>query len=293
MPSFSLAWHVRLKQYYENVPTATGEDNLSIPVKANNEAGSGSEKENAAKDDFPADDDTGSKKSPTKKHKISSDEVLPKKKKKYHDDDHKHRHRSHDMARKNEHTPSKSEKKHSSSSSSSTSRHSSHKKHRDEERRHSKSSSHSKDKEGERSKHRSSSSKDHRSTKSSSGTPVKKDSKSASTPIKSKLLDSSGSPFSFKFASGNAASTDKKPVGGGGDNSTESIKNILNGGEASGSAKKTPQPSPNFRVEKPSAERTNAHKLFPRYVAPKKSPEPNLLSSIMSGKPRVTFVEHE
>ena len=325
----SIAWHVRLQQYYPDEPEeadkAAGEaEGLALPsavkVAIASPNGSGSEKENAAssakssrggtgdeedeeelnkaerqqkKKDFEAEEVGGENKQRSRDGKRPSTEKSPKK---------NHHHglekKSEESIRSEERTPKKARKdedrKHHASSSSSRREggsSSSSSKRREEDRHRSSSShhkSHRRDRDKEHRRHHhssSSSSKDpHRHNSSSS-------SKHSSTPGKDLTTQSPAKPqipFKLTPSEGNSMSSSSSAGAVGDASSTEAIKNILSGkapvslsstGAGGPSSPKKAKkdvdiapasPSVTYKLDKPSQERVNASRLFPRYVTPPK-----------------------
>ncbi len=301
----SIAWHVRLKEYYEQ-PVAQPPLLSSAEMVAHEskmETGSGSEKENSTKDDAAEDscggargkelatpkklkrpagvESGGEMRTPSKKHKekpsapaspdskSSSSSSTPSKKSKHRDRDRDRDERRHHSSKHPHH----------------------HHRYHHGDGKDKKDRNHSRDKDGEK----------------------RREDRQRPLSTKSTAAESKGGDkvLEFKLA-GDAPATSEKtkspfkkdphlPLA---DNSTEAIKDILSGRKPSskggpvvsssggGGGSKSCPTTPSFKLDKPSHERKNAYKLFPKAAAKISTPknfedggsgsDHNLLGSIMS-----------
>ena len=260
-----LAWHVRLSDYYAQPQTDQQQLSASSVLQSKAETGSGSEKENSTKEDLASDDRKEALTATPKKLKRPSTDdgepevaaaTTPKKPK---------------PSTKSATTATDGRAKEKAPSASSTPSKKSKHGHRDKDRdqeRHRKhhhredDKKYSRDKERDRDRDRERRREDKHSSSSSKGN-------SASS---SKYKTDKGEKLDFKLA----PTPEKRPPSEAPivrDNSIESIKSILSGG---GSKKPEKEPArgesqslpstPSHKLERPSDERKNAYKLFPKAV---------------------------
>lgn len=257
---FLSAWHVRLKQYYKKPKPDVEMESMSAKVKSIDNSNSGSEKENASSKEDEAFGDKLDKDGERKAKKIKLEKE--------------------DRKKTAEGTPIKERKDKTKDSSSSSKRS-------------------YKDHKGDKYIARSSEKKkSYSSTNDSGHKKVRRESQDVESKSKSKERkleerdrkdreEKQRPVLDFKLASNNKKLTTEKNV-----TSTEDIKTLLHGGSPKASPKVSSSSSTNmFKVEKPSCERENVSKLFPRYISPQKPKKIietdqnniDLIGSIMSG----------
>lgn len=257
-----LAWHVRLSDYYAQPQTDHQQLAASSVLQSKTETGSGSEKENSTKEEMASDDRKEALAATPKKLKRPSTDdgeievataTTPKKPKPSSKSAPATEGREKEKASSASSTPSKKSKHGHRDKDRDQDRHRKHY-HREDDRKY------SRDKERERERERRKEDKPHSSKSNSASS--------------SKYKADKGEKLDFKLA----PTPEKRPSAEAPivkDNSTESIKSILSGGggkklekaepTSQGESQSLPS-TPSFKLERPSDERKNAYKLFPKAV---------------------------
>lgn len=260
----SIAWHVRLSDYYAQPQTDQQQLAASSVLQSKTETGSGSEKENSTKEEMASDDRKEALAATPKKLKRPSTDdgepevttaSTPKKPKPSSKPPPATEGKGKEKAASASSTPSKKSKHGHRDKDRDQDRHRKHY-HREDDKKYSRDKDRDKERERRKEDKLSSSSK----SNSASSSKYKTD--------KGEKLDFKLSPTPEKTPS--AAAPIVK------DNSTESIKSILNGDKKpekavvaaeSAQAESQSLPStPSFKLDRPSDERKNAYKLFPKAV---------------------------